>query len=131
MEAPGDSGGVAFAEEDYTDSYNPVTGLLRVNPAMPPTKYPRRQISVRTATHKYIWAEDQPGKLYNLEADPDERHNLVNADTLVEQAVLRELNQALETWRAGLQYFAPNVVNDVARVDPITLDRLRKLGYID
>jgi arylsulfatase A-like enzyme len=131
MEMPDDSGGVAFAEEDYTDSYNPVSGLLRVNPRMEPTKYPQRQISVHTATHKYIWVEDQPGKLYDLRSDPDERTNLINGATLPEQAVLKELRQALEAWRAGLQYFPPNLVNDVSQVDPFTLDRLRQLGYVD
>jgi arylsulfatase A-like enzyme len=131
METSGDSGGVAFAEEDYTDSYNPVTGLRRVNPGMEPTRYPRRQISVRTATHKYIWADDHPGKLYDLRSDPDEALNLINVDTPAEQSILRDLNQELDTWRAGLQYFPPNLVSEAVPVDPITLDRLRSLGYIE
>lgn len=131
MDAPHDSSGIAFAEEDYTDSYNPVTGLLRVNPSMDPKRYPRRQISARTATHKYIRADDQPGKFYNLRSDPDENLNLINSTASVEQTILRELSQELETWSAGLESFPPNSIHDVANADPITLDRLRSLGYIE
>lgn len=131
MEAPGNSGGVAFSEEDFTDSYNPVSGLLRVNPKMAPTRYPRRQNSVHTATHKYVWAGEQPGKFYDMRSDPDERLNIINVDTPVEQSILKDLNQKLKTWRAGLQCFPPNHVNDVMQVDPLTLDRLRNLGYVE
>jgi arylsulfatase A-like enzyme len=130
MEAPNDSGGVAFSEEDYTDSYDPIGGLLRANPAMEPTKYPRQQISVRTATHKYIWANDRPGKLYDLRSDPDENLNLITVDKLVAQATLKELSRSMETWRAGLQHFPPNLVSDLPQVDAVTLDRLRSLGYV-
>lgn len=131
MQAPNAVDGVAFAEEDYTDSYNPVHGLLRVNPKMEPTKYPRRQISVHTATHKYIWAEDQPGKFYNIKSDPDESRNLIDTGTPAEQAVLKELNQALEGWRTSLKYFPPNRINQDLKVDPVTMDRLRNLGYVE
>jgi arylsulfatase A-like enzyme len=131
MQAPHDLDGVAFAEEDYSDSYNPVPGLRRVNPRMDPKKYPERQISVRTATHKYIWASDQPGKFYNLTSDPEENRNLMDGDTIAEQTTLSELHQALETWRAGLEYFPPKPVNDVSNVDPVTLERLRDLGYVE
>ena len=98
MQAPNDSGGVAFAEEDYTDSYNPIEGLLRVNPTMDPKKYPQRQISVRTATHKYIWADDQPRKFYNLSSDPEESLNLINVNTSVEQAILKNCTKL---WKRG------------------------------
>jgi arylsulfatase A-like enzyme len=131
MEAPHDPGGVAFAEEDYSDSYNPLPGLMRVNPKMDPKKYPQRQISVHKATHKYIWAGDQPGKFYNLVSDPEESRNLIDSDDIAEQTVLRELHQTLETWRSGLEYFPPKPVDEVANVDAVTLERLRDLGYID
>lgn len=131
METPHDSDGVAFAEEDFTDSYNPIPGLLRANPKMDPKRYSRRQISVRTATHKYIWAEDRPGEFYNLRSDPEENLNLIKVTSGAEHAVLGELNQKLETWRSGLQRFPPNSVNDVAKADPVTLERLRSLGYVE
>lgn len=131
MDAPDDSTGIAFSEEDYTDSYNPVGGLLRVNPKMAPTKYPRQQISVRTATHKYIWADGGPAKLYDMRSDRDENHNLIHADAPETQTVLKELNQALETWRSTLKCFPPNLIDEDMKIDPVTLDRLRNLGYVE
>lgn len=131
VDSPNDSAGVAFAEEDYTDSYDPVGGLLRANPRMEPTKFPRQQISVHTATHKYIWSDDRPGKLYDLRSDPDENRNLINGDTPAQQAVWKDLSGKLEAWRAGLQCFPPNLVNNAPQVDAVTLDRLRSLGYVE
>lgn len=131
MDHPNDSGGVAFAEEDYTDSYDPIGGLMRANPKMPPTKFPRHQMSVHSATHKYIWAENRPGKLYDLRSDPDENLNLVHVATSAEHTVLNDLSEKLEAWRAGLECFPPNLVNNAPQVDAVTLDRLRSLGYVE
>lgn len=131
MESPHDVRGVVFAEEDYSDSYNPVPGLLRVNPAMDPKKYPSQQISVRTATHKYIWAEKGAEKFHNLITDPEENLNLLDGDTIAEPTVLKELRQTLDIWRSGLQFFPPNSISNVAKVDVVTLNRLRSLGYIE
>ena len=105
--AADDSSGLAFAEEDYTDSYNLLEGLRSVNPAMDPKKYPRQQIAVRCATHKYIWCDDRPGEFYNIVADPGEDHNLINAGTSTDRAVLAELQRALEAWRSNLEIFPP------------------------
>jgi hypothetical protein len=98
---------------------------------MDPKKFPQRQISVHTATHKYIWAENQSGKLYDLRSDPDENFNLINTDAPAEQSVLKKLKHAMETWNGKLQYFTPNRKEDVAQVDPVTLERLRNLGYVE
>jgi arylsulfatase A-like enzyme len=128
MAAPHDCAGLAFAEEDYTDSYDLLEGLRSVNPAMDPKKYPRQQIAVHSATHKYIWFDDRPGEFYDMAADPQEEHDLTNGRTATEQAALTELQQALETWRSGLEVFPPRSVD--AEMDGVILERLRDLGYV-
>lgn len=130
VSAPGDTGGLAFAEEDYTDSYNVIEKLLDVNPAMDPRKYPRQQLAVRSATHKYVWYDDRPADFYDLTADPGEQHSLIDTDSSAERQVLTTLEQALATWRSGLKVFPPRFVDDVAEVDATTMDRLRGLGYV-
>ncbi len=128
--AANDLSGFAFAEEDYTDSYDVLEGLLSVNPAMDPKRYPRQQITVVSATHKYVWYDDRPGEFYNLIADPDEGHNLINANTATDRATLTELQRALETWRSRLEVFPPRPVDDAAEMDSSVIERLKSLGYI-
>jgi arylsulfatase A-like enzyme len=131
MQDPNASEGVAFAEEDYTDSYDPRGGLRRANPKMEPAKFPRHQLCVHSSTHKYIWSDDRPGELYDLRSDPDENINLIDVHTPAEQTVLKDLRQKLNTWRAELRTFPPNLVNDAPQVDAVTMDRLRSLGYVE
>ena len=57
---PGRKGGYAYAEEDFTGSYDVLAGLERVNPNMNLNKYPRKQIAVHGGAHKYIWYDDRP-----------------------------------------------------------------------
>ncbi len=125
-----DRGGLAFAEEDYTDSYDVIEKLLEVNPAMDPKKYPRQQIAVRSATHKYIWYNDRPGELFDLVADPAEMHNRINSDSTADRQALTELQEALTAWRSRLEVFPPRVVDDVAEMDEATISRLKGLGYV-
>ena len=130
MASPDDPSGFAFAEEDYTDSYDVIDKLLEVNPAMDPAKYPRQQIAVRSATHKYIWYDDRPADLYNLVDDPGETHNLLESGAVVDQPIVNELQAALASWRANLEVFPPRPVDDVAEMDTTTMERLRGLGYV-
>jgi arylsulfatase A-like enzyme len=127
---PGDCSGLAFAEEDYTDSYNPIQGLLKVNPEMDPQKYPQQQIAVRSATHKYIWFNDQPAEFYDLVADSAEANNLINTDAAEERNHLAMLQHSLTTWRANLELFPPRAVNEMEQLEPEMVERLRVLGYV-
>jgi arylsulfatase A-like enzyme len=131
METPHDRSGVAFAEEDYTDSYNPLPGLRRVNPKMDPKRYPRRQVAICSANYKLIWTEDGPGEFYDLRSDPDETLNIIDKATDDSQAAIRELRQRLGTWLAGLETFPPKSIGDATSIDPVTLERLRDLGYLE
>lgn len=128
--AAGDPGGLAFAEEDYTDSYDVIERLLDVNPAMDPRKYPRQQVAVRSATHKYVWYNDRPGDFYDLRVDPGEEHTLIDSGAAEDRRVLAELQEALAAWRSGLELFPPRAVEDVVEADATTMERLRGLGYV-
>lgn len=128
--AADDSSGVAFAEEDYTDSYDIIGKLLQVNPTADPKQYPRQQIAVRSASYKYIWYNDRPGELFDLNRDPFEEYNLNNGGNLADQPVLTELQGALETWRANLKLFPPQQVEGDITIDPVMLEHLRALGYM-
>jgi arylsulfatase A-like enzyme len=129
MAAPQDLGGYAFAEEDYTDSYDVPERLLDVNPTMDPYRYPRQQVAIRSATHKYVWCDDRPADFYNLVDDPKEERSL-SADDPAELPALQEMQEALSAWRSKLEIFPPRVVEGVAEMDTTTMDRLRGLGYV-
>jgi arylsulfatase A-like enzyme len=123
--------GIAFAEEDYTDSYDVIRGLLGVNPHMNPAKYPRQQLAVRSATHKYIWFDDRPGEFYNLTKDPFEEINLISVDDPAEGEMLKQLQFALQAWRSNLEIFPPQSIVEEAEISPEIAERLRELGYIE
>jgi arylsulfatase A-like enzyme len=126
----GDGGGLAFAEEDHTDSYNVLDGLLKVNPSMDLARYPQQQIAVRSATHKYTWYDSGPGELYNMVSDPDERDNLIASSQETDQALKHELHQHLLTWRVQLRDFPPRPAGRALTDLPAVAERLRALGYL-
>ncbi len=130
VENPQALGGYAFAEEDYTDSYNLLVGLRRVNPAMDAKAYPRRQVVIRSATHKYVWCDDHIGELYDLASDPGELRNLINTNHPREKAVLKDLQVRLKSWQNSLEIFPPRSVSVEAKRDSIMVDRLKSLGYL-
>jgi len=130
IQTPGDTGGYAFAEEDYTDSYDVIGGLLSANPEMNPMKYPRRQVAVRSARYKYIWYDDRVGELYDLEQDPEELENLTGCPDPNAKAALADLQQTLEEWQSSLTVFPPEQVEPQWDEDHEVIERLRALGYI-
>ena len=128
--AANDPSGYAFAEEDYTDSYDIIGKLLQVNPAANPNQYPRQQIAVRSASHKYLWYNDRPGELFDLDNDPFEEHNLIEVSNLADQPALKELQVAFESWRGNLKLFPPQQVEGNGVIDPVMLEHLQALGYM-
>jgi hypothetical protein len=93
-------------------------------------KYPRQQIAVRSATHKYVWLDDRPAEFYDLAADPAEANNLINTKAAEERSHLATLQHALTTWRADLEIFPPRAANEIAQLEPEMVERLRVLGYV-
>jgi len=130
LDNPNNSGGIAFAEEDYTDSYTVLDGLRRVNPKLDLEKHPRQQIMIHSATHKYIWHDTGPGEFYHLENDPNEMHNLIHCSTNEQGAILTGLKQTLDEWRLQLKLFPPRPVDHLTEMSPETIKHLRSLGYV-
>jgi choline-sulfatase len=130
LAAPASRAGLAFAEEDYSDSYDVTAGLLSVNRRMDPCRYPRQQVAARSAEHKLIWCDDRPAELYNLAADPDESHDLIAAGQ-ADHGALAALEAALARWRAELVILPPQTgPADTPPEDEAVLERLRALGYV-
>lgn len=129
VDSPDSLSGYAFAEEDYSDSYDVIDGPIGTNPKMKADKFPRRQVSVRSATHKYIWCDDRPGEFYDLLSDPSETNNVFsqNADA----PVMAELEQILEGWYSGLEVFPPRIEERPGEEDAELIERLRRLGYVE
>ena len=127
---PHSSSGYAFAEEDYTDSYNPVNGLLKVNPELDPHKFPQRQIAVRSSTHKLVWFDDRPAVFYDLAAGLGEEQDLLDSDTNEARHHLRVHQDVLAEWRADLKLFPPRMADKPARPEAEVTERLRMLGYV-
>jgi hypothetical protein len=130
IEKANELSGLAFAEEDYTGSYNVIAGLLKVNPAMDPARYPRQQIAVRSATHKYVWLDNGPGELYDMVSDSSETVNLIASEKQADQAARSELMGALESWRANMEAFAPELASQAGADDAAVAERLHALGYL-
>ena len=126
--SPRSRSGFAFAEEDYTDSYDVIAGLLGANPSMQPDKFPRQQLAIHSASCKYIWHDDRPAEFYDLDTDPYEQQSLLARDT--SHCELEDLERALEEWRESLEVFPPRLESGPEEADAATMDRLRALGYV-
>lgn len=120
----------AFAEEDYTDSYDVPAGLRNANPAFDVARIPRRQEAVRTARYKLIVADDRPARLYDIARDPHETVDLAADAAAAAQDARRELTDALTRWRAERVFFPPQPVAAAPVDDPELVRRLRELGYL-
>lgn len=118
----------AFAEEDYTDSYDVPAGLRESNPALPTDAFPRRQEMVRSAEFKLIVNDDRPDTFYDLRRDPDELANRIDAAEL--SAEIARHRAALDAWRERRTVLAPTRVDHDATVDDAVAARLRALGYL-
>jgi arylsulfatase A-like enzyme len=126
--APGAEQGTAFAEEDYTQSYDVRGSLLRMNRELEPERYPQQQIAVRSAWHKLLWRSDGRHELYDLNADAAEAHNRIEDQALA--SVRCELQERLEQWRAALAIFPPVVLDRDITTSPEVSRRLQELGYL-
>jgi arylsulfatase A-like enzyme len=127
---PENPSGMAFSEEDYTDSYDLPKKLIEVNPEMDPGRYPGQQIAIRTANYKYIWYNDRPPELFDMEKNLPEEVDLLKGGDAQVKARAEGLQAVLDEWRNGLQLFPPRQLAISKDIDPIVIERLRALGYV-
>jgi len=86
-----------------------------------------RLVGLRTGTHKYIAAPENPSipeELYDLETDPREKRNLA----LEQPTLLAELREQLRTAQNG---HGGGAVRMSAEEEALVKDRLEALGYIE
>lgn len=80
------------------------------------------KLSVRNGRWKYIWASDQPHELYDLDADPHERSDVLGAHP----DVAAELRGLLERHVAALPQ-----PHEAAPLSDETRKALQALGYVE
>lgn len=119
----------AFAEEDYTDSYDILGALGRVNPAFDaPAIYPERQVAVHDGAYKMIWKNRGASELYNLNDDPLEQMNLAGKEQF--RSRLEQFKTALALWEKDKKLFPPQESAPDGADDPQMMAQLRSLGYV-
>jgi arylsulfatase A-like enzyme len=89
----------------------------------------RHIIAVRTEEHKYIWDSRSPeaGELYDLNADPGERINIVHREPELKMRYQGEVDEHLLKVAAT----NPAVPVEAPELDAAMVRRLRDLGYLE
>lgn len=90
-------------------------------------KYDRMFRSVRTQTHKYIWASRGPCGLYDLAGDPGETRNIADR----EPQLVASMQRKLDDWLASFKHADAGPASVAGAADEQVLERLRDLGYIE
>ena len=86
------------------------------------SKFSRQLRAIRTERYKYIWASDGADELYDLQADPDECHNLVEVERETAVSLANQLQQWVEQHTIEAE--------EDTRLDEAVISRLEALGYI-
>lgn len=98
---------------------------LHRNPQFDRERFMRKLWAVVGGRFKYIRASDGQDELYDLEADPSELHNLI--DALPGEA--ERLAAHLDVWKELTPQFTPSGPNATPEPDAAVMDVLRGLGY--
>jgi arylsulfatase A-like enzyme len=88
-----------FAVAEYMKPLQTIERALRHDPDFDYRKWLRRWKAIRTHEFKYHWASDGSDMLFDIMADPGERHNLI--DTMPEKTA--ELRHLLESFLLTLK----------------------------
>ena len=110
-----------FAEWERPD----LTPFYQKFPGVDVSRYDRALKMVRSDRYKYIWASDGNHELYDLQADPDETHNVITGRS----DVFREMDRRLAGWRAHFKATAP--LEEAPEFTQVVKERLRALGYLE
>lgn len=113
------------AISELIESQPPVHVLQKRYPRFDWTVYDRTLRALRTRTHKYVQGSDGSEHLYEVEADPGERKDLLVA----EPARAMDLRARLAAWQTSFKPAergepAPELEEDIRR-------RLADLGYLE
>ncbi|MFP6664115.1 MAG: sulfatase-like hydrolase/transferase [Deltaproteobacteria bacterium] len=113
---------VAAARTGKADDEAVFTYLLRDPRAAFAHTQAGHLLGIRKDGQKYVWSSGGEHEFYELEGDPKAHDNRFLA-----AGAPVELEEELESWRArvGLEEIKKE------KLDPVTRDRLRALGYID
>ena len=90
-------------------------------------KHDRTLRSIRTHTHKYIWASRGPHELYDLIADPSEEQSLIDIEPLQASQLREQLERFLNVDASTPPEPSASTPTET---DDQVLQRLRDLGYI-
>ena len=89
------------------------------------SRFDRTLQMIRTEQYKLIWASDGRHELYDLQADPGERRNLITE----RPEIASRLMARLSAWR---DRFTPvDTAGTAPEFDEAVKERLRALGYIE
>jgi arylsulfatase A-like enzyme len=103
----------------------PLPVYTEVYPARPPGY---SIFSLVREHHKVIRVstdDESATMLFDLQADPGEKHDASQTDPELRDTLLREM----EVWDGVARMFAPSA--DAVPLDPRTLQRLKSLGYLN
>lgn len=123
---------LAFAEEDYTDSYTVPDGLHSANADFDKASVPSWQRSVQDGRYKLVARADTTPQLFDLQADPHENDDLLAhvSPAANVQATQQSLQKALDSWYQGLKLFPPQQFSAENLDDPVLRSQLQALGYV-
>lgn len=88
-----------FALAEYEKGVQPVERALRRQPDMDYRPWLRRIKTIRTRRFKYHWFSDGSDLLFDLQADPGERHNIISEQPEVAEELRRKLESFLLSLR--------------------------------
>jgi len=113
-------------DSTVAEQANPdLTTFYKRFPGVDVSRYDRAMKMIRTDRYKYIWASDGNHELYDLQADPDERRNIIAE----RPDIAEDLDRRLTEWRNSFEEATP--LDEVPEFDEAVTARLRALGYLE
>lgn len=117
-----------YTFSEYRSHVADIPRLLKANPELKDMSYVDNCVAVRTDRAKYIWHENGQEEFYDLKSDPKETRNLV----CMMPVEMNEYRAAFIRWRDSLTvYHVEQTTDGTIAEDPMVIERLRALGYVD
>ncbi len=97
--------------------------IARLFPNFDRTRFERQLRALRTRDHKYIWGSDGNNELYDLNEDPGELNNIVDA----QPQLAENLQGKLDGWVAAIE---STRTGQETEFTALIEERLKGLGYL-